>query len=439
LDADKTLWQDVKRLLGGMALVSVHGCFEKIEYWSPTYDGSVSRMSLEDALDQTIELLTHAFSRTLSREGKIWVDLTGGFDTRLAAMLVAKINIPFSAYCMGPDVQLSRKVSEEMKWEYVHTQLPEQWEPAFNSWFNTALGCGDGRVGVLRLAVTMRGFKERNTTIKTNVTGVGGENFRGYRWQIERENIGRTTKVNYAAWLDNIMFSTIPMHVMRYDRTSAVRQELSDFILHLCSKYSGLPNTTQIDRFEFARDAGHGGAYLSSVASLQRSLIPLFLKELVNFTFSMNYRWKLPRHHILIRKLFERENKRLANLATTSGGPAVPIRLTNLHKFWPLWKGMANRAVAIGSKKLLGKTVQLTPHSHQSGYPLPAWQTAFYAFAESEGMLNFDAMNSRGLYKRDEVHAYIKQAASGQTNSNEFLDRVISVEMAMRAVGSRID
>jgi len=443
LDGDKTLWQDVRRLLGGTVLSAADGRVDQIEYWSPTFNNAISKLSFNEALEQSISLFTHTFSRILQREGKTWVDLTGGFDSRLVAMMVAKTNIPFSTYCMGPeenpDVQLSRKISQVMNWNYENTQLSDQWEDDQNSWFDIALGCGDGRANLLRLAVTMRGFKERNAYINRNVTGVGGENMRGYSWQTEKANIGRTSKLNYEALLDNLYAPNIPLNVMRFDRTREVRQELSDFIHQSCSKYSEFPNTVQIDRFEIGRDANHGGAYLSTVTSLDRSLAPLCFKGPVNFSFSLNYRWKYPRHHLFVRALLERENKRLAELATTTGGPAVPIRLSNAHKFWPLWKDMTNRAIAIGSKKVLGKTMHVWPQPHQPAYPLPAWRTTFHEYARSGGMLNYDTMCSSPLYKRNELTEYIAQDRPEGNHNSEFLDRVITVEMAMRAVGSSFD
>ncbi|MDD5369344.1 MAG: asparagine synthase-related protein [Anaerolineaceae bacterium] len=442
LDADKTLWQDVKRLLGGMELTATDECFQKTEYWSPKFDKAIAQMPLNEAVDLSVDLLKDAFSRTLTREGKTWVDLTGGFDSRLAAMIVAKINTPFCAYCMGPqdhpDVHISRKVSEEMKWEYVHTELPEQWGADQYSWFDTAFGCGDGRISVLRLAVALRGFTERNATIKTNVMGVGGENFRGYRWQVEGVNIGRTSTVNYGAWLDNI-FPSIPLSVMKFDRTKEVRQELRDFITELCVNYSALANTVQIDLFENGRDSGLGGAYLSAVSGIERSLAPFFFKTLVNFGFSLNYHWKLPKHHLFIRTLLERESNILANVATTTGGPATPIRLSNLHLFWPLWKNIANRVGAISSRKFLRKTIQIWPEPLHTEYPLPAWRNAFYLYAQTSDLLTYENMCSRGLYKGREFNAYIQQAEFGPSHNSEFVDHVISVEMAMRAVGSHID
>lgn len=442
LDADKTLWQDVKRLPAGTILKATNGRVELNEYWTPTYDHSISHLPIGEALDECVRLLNHAFSRCLQREGKVWVDLTGGFDTRLVATLTEKTRVPFCVYCTGPvdhpDVQLSRQISKEMRWEYVHTQLPEEWEAANHSWFTSALGCGDGRASVLRLAMVLRSFEERNATIKTNVMGVGGENFRGYNWQIERGNIGRTTHVNYEAWLNTII-PGIPLEIMRYDRSKEVRQELYNFFIQLCSKYSTMPNTVQIDRFELGRDAGHGGAYLSAVASTERSLAPLVFKATVNFAFSLNFRWKYPNHHIFVRAMLERENKRLANIPTTTGGPAVPLRITNIHRFWPLWKSMINRGVAIGSHRFMGRSLQIWPLTKQPGYPLPSWQTAFHTYASTEGMLNHNTMRSAGLYKPHEFKMFVENATRDQQTNSEFLDRVISVEMALRATGSSVD
>jgi hypothetical protein len=443
LDGDKTLWQDVKRLLGGTVLHAIHGRVEQTEYWSPTFDNSISRLSFDEALTQSAAILTHTFSRILQRERNTWVDLTGGFDTRLAAIFTDKTEVPFSVYCMGPedhlDVQLSRKISESMKWEYTHTQLPEAWGEDHYPWFHTALGCGDGRTSLLRFAVVLRGFEKRNSTIKTNVTGVGGENWRGYFWQIEGRNIGRSSKLNYDALLDYIFAEAFPYGVMRVDRTREVRQELSDFIVQLCSNYSEMPNTVQIDRFEINRDSVHGGAYLSAVTGFSRSLAPLSFKAPVNFAFSLNYRWKYPRHHSFVRALLEQENILVANFNTTTEGPAIPIRLTNLHRFWPLWKNMTSRAIAIGSKKILRKTLHVWAQPHTAEYPLPTWRTAFHDYARSEGLLCYDTMYSKGLYNPNELRAYIEAAAPERQHRSEFLDRVISIEMALRAVGSSID
>ncbi len=443
LEGDKTIWQDVKRLMGGKVLTASNGRIDQKEYWSPTYNHAIANLSFNEALDQSANILKQTFSHALKDEGKTWVDLTGGFDSRLAAIVTSKINVPFKAYCMGPennpDVQISRQICDAMGWEYLHSQLPEEWTENEYDWFNRALGCGDGRISLLRYAITMRGFENRNSDMQTNLAGVGGENWRGYSWQIEKTNIGRTTKLNYEALLDNKFSHPFPLQVMRYNRTSDVRQELSDFIHQLTEKYSDLPNTVKIDRFEISRDSNHGGAYLSAVSGINRSLAPLCFKAPINFAISLNYRWKYPRHHVFVRTLIERENKILANMATTTGGPANPIRFSNIQKFWPLWKDIFNSGISMGAKRILKKNIQVWPQHQYSEYPLPVWRSAFHDFAQKEGFLNISTMQSGGFYEPGEFKAFLEQSVHSQSEYKEFVDRVISVEMAMRSVGTDIN
>jgi hypothetical protein len=54
-------------------------------------------------------------------------------------------------------------------------------------------------------------------------------------------------------------------------------------------------------------------------------------------------------------------------------------------------------------------------------------------------MLNYDTMLSCGLYKKDALQAYIEQDERGAHPDSEFLDHVISIEMAMRATETSIN
>ena len=145
---EKTLWQDVKRVRPATILKMSLNNFEESEYWTPILDESVARMSLDDALELAEEKISRTFEIALQREGKVWADLTGGFDTRVVTMFMAKIGIPFTAYCVGteehPDVQVSRLICKEMGWEYQHMPLPKDWGLSEHSWFETALHKGDG-------------------------------------------------------------------------------------------------------------------------------------------------------------------------------------------------------------------------------------------------------------------------------------------------------
>jgi hypothetical protein len=442
---DKTLWQDVRRIPPATILKITQGKVEESEYWAPAIDETIASLSFNEALAQAIDVLSHTFKRLLQREGRVWADLTGGFDTRLTTVLMAKLGIPFIAYCVGPadhpDVQISRLISHEMGWEYRYMPLPYNWEQEQCAWFETALHKGDARLNVLQLAGVLWGHQQRSITSKAHVLGVGGEHWRGLSyWRGNLFNLGRSSSVNYDYLLDSKILSSIPISTLCKDRSKKVRHELRGYLEQLPSRYAEFPNTFKLDViFMKHRHTIHGGAYLSATAGIMRSLIPFCLKEPTTFAFSLNYKWKLPDHQRFARALLEKESKRLASIMTTSGGPASPMRVTNIHRFWPLWKPTVNRATRKFSRKLLGKPVTIWPEkSNYAEYPLPTWRKAWLSFATAEGLLKPCAMHSGVLYNADELQALVSQSGTEGFRYGEFLDRIITVEMALRTVGTSV-
>ena len=437
---DKTLWRDVKRVPPATVLKITPDKVEKFEYWALTIDETVANSSFNEALERAVDMLSRTFKRVLQREGKIWADLTGGFDTRLTTMLMAKVGIPFIAYCVGPadhpDVKISRLVSQEMGWEYRHMPLPDNWEHEQCAWSEIALHKGDARLNIRQLAGVLWGHQQRATTGKAHVLGLGGNEWREpYCWKTDLLSIGKPD-VNYDYLLDSMIFSPVPLSTLSKDRTQEARAEVKESLAQLASRYAGFPNTIKT-RVLFIRYGHpvHGGAYLSAAAGIIRSLIPLSFKEPETFAFSLKYTWRLNYHHRFARALLERENPRTANIITDKGGPAIPMRVTNVHKFGPLWKTIINRNAGKVSRKLFGKPITIWPQPAYAEYPLPTWRKAWLSFATAEGLLKPSDMHSGALYNADALQALVSQAGTEGFGYGVFLDRVITVEMAMRAVG----
>jgi hypothetical protein len=325
-----------------------------------------------------------------------------------------------------------------MGWEYRHMPLPADWEHECLAWIEAALYKGDAHLNALQLAGVLWGHHARSTISRAHVLGIGGEDWRGYYYSGESFNLGRTTQVNYDRLLEREFAPAIPVKVMRQDRTAEVGRALRESVEEFVTPYTDLPNTFKLDRYHMYQHTSHGGAYLSAVSGIVRSLMPLCCKEPITFAFSLNYQWKLPRHFVFVRTLLERENPRLANLRTAKGGPATPIRLTNIHQFWTLWRDTLNGVAIRASQRLLGKAVTVWPLQHYSEYPLPTWRVAWLKYAQSEGILKPSEMRSGALYNANALRSLVAQIEAGAFEHAEFLDRVITVEMAMRAVGASV-
>jgi len=164
-----------------------------------------------------------------------------------------------------------------------------------------------------------------------------------------------------------------------------------------------------------------------------RSLIPFCFKEPTEFAFSIDYRWKLPYHHCFVRALLEKESPQLANFATTTGGPAAPMRPTNLNKFWPLFKPLAGKV----TRKLV--RIPIRTHSNEceeEDASSLAIRRGWLDYAATLGLLEPSKMHSGALYNSDELRTVVAQAWRKNFKYEEFLGRIITVEMALRAVGA---
>lgn len=438
-----TLWQGVKRALPATILKFVDKHAREIEYWKPIVDEAIARLSFEDALQVATETLSNTIELALRREGKPWIDLTGGFDTRLVATMADKRGIPFTGNCIGPDghpdVTISGSISREMGWDYVHIALPDDWAEEQRDWLKLALRKGDAHLNVLNLARTLWGHQHKAGTSRVCVQGLGGELWRGAYWRHELFNIGRH-RVNYDRLIDFRMFlSPIAISTLSADQTEAVRQQLKQRFTGVLSGYNGLPNTVKLDRLLIFKGTAHGGAYLSAAAGIIRGVIPLYFKAPTTLAFSLNSRWKHPISQRFFRTLLERENPRLATVPTTSGGPALPMRLTNLHKFWPFWQSVVSNVAGKYARQIIKRPTKLfSGHPTHVHYPLPDWRRGWLDYAAEAELLQPDKMRSAHLYNAEELQRFVAQAAS-ETRYDDFLGRIITLEMAMRDVGTRID
>ncbi len=444
MDGRRTMWQDVKRLPPASILKITNDSVETCEYWAPWVDEQVARLSFNEALLQVETVLAHTFERSLRSEGQVWADLTGGFDTRLTTLMMSKVGIPFVANCVGPanhpDVKISALISRELGWAYRHLLPPDHWDRDDNRWFEIALGKGDAHLSVPTLASVLRGHVTKAETSKVHVLGLGGEDWRGYFYSGALLNIGRSTRVDYETLLNKLYVYPVPLAVFRKNRTREVRQAQQELYEELGSRYADLPNTVKLDRFNIHDHICHGGAYFAASLGILRSIIPLYFKDPLNFAFSLNYRWKLPLHHRFIRTFLERQNPGLANIETTTGGPAIPIRLTNLHRFGPLWQRLLNRTTNKFSQKLLGRPVRL---GAQKSLPCPnsepEWKQAWLKYVASEDLLKPSAMHTGLLYNANELKTLFAQYDANRCKYYQFLERVVTVEMAMRVVGTTVE
>jgi hypothetical protein len=70
---------------------------------------------------------------------------------------------------------------------------------------------------------------------------------------------------------------------------------------------------------------------------------------------------------------------------------------------------------------------------------MPDWKKAWINWAISEKLLDPDQMRSGALYNPAGLKNLTEQALAGVVQQDEFLERVVTMEMALRAAGTGIE
>ena len=92
---ETTLWQDVKRVLPASVLRLSQNGIKQSTYWTFDFDQAISKLPIDESVDYVISTLSRTMRRGLAREGKVWLSLTGGFDSRTLAAMVYHSELPF--------------------------------------------------------------------------------------------------------------------------------------------------------------------------------------------------------------------------------------------------------------------------------------------------------------------------------------------------------
>ncbi len=222
--------------------------------------------------------------------------------------------------------------------------------------------------------------------------------------------------------------------VLRGNPIHAVRDDFANRLARWIEPYADEPNTTQLDMLYAYKSTGHFGAYRAADEAFLRPLIPFYLKDVFRAAVSVDYRYR--NNHRLMRHIIQRLSPDIAALPTTRGGPAQPWRPSNVYRFLPYYARLGRKAVNKLGPKLVGRPLLLThtdfPWSASANATVLRW--LFDGQEASSG-----ALHSAGLYNPGRLEHLLASAERPGFKERSLLGRVVTVELALRAVGTTLD
>lgn len=431
-----TPWEGVERLRPAEVLTFTPERRERGAYWQPTVEEDVRRLPFEATAEACIAAATAAIGARY-RARRPWLDLTGGFDTRLLALLAQGAELDFRTNTSGEesdeDVRLARQIATAAGWPWTRFGLPGEWRELLPDRLAEAVAWGDCHLDALPLAEVMQGHREKGATESMLLNGGGGEHYRDYPWGQELWAAGRSRSVNFERLIAWRVLSPLDLSIFRQDPTPAVAAAARAELEARVEPFSSTPNTFQCDLLYALKATGHFGAYQSTAGAWEHMELPFYLKPVFTSAISAS-----PRHrnyHRLMREMMHRLDPRIAAIQTETGGPAEPLTARNLHRFAPYpWR--RGRRFA---SRLRGRVLGAGDASPEPT-PVDRARAALFARLREEGRLEPAQMRSADLYDTDRLDELLRAAVAAPGAADwTTLGRVLTVELALEAADAGVD
>ena len=433
----RTHWNGMRRLDPGTSVTFSRSRVEERPYWRPVLDRTVSRLSFRDAVCHGIEVAKDAYASAFSSSVPRWVDLTGGYDSRLMSLLLEAAGVEFAANtrtaATPDDVDIAKEIADVRGWEWWNPDLPATWQEQLPGLLRPSLGWGDAQLEVLQLSRVLWAHAQLGRTRPRLLSAGGGEHFQYYGWQSEFLRAGRSSNANVERWIDMIALKPAAVSVLTKDAVPEVRGDFKRRFEGWMEPYRQELNTTQLEMLYLYKCTGHFGAYRTADSGSILAQLPFYMRTIFTSAISTNWRWR--NGHRLMRGMVDQLDSRVARIRTTRGGPAQPWRPWRAHKYLPYFQIVGRKGVNKVSAALLGSPLLPVNDSHD-------WQlranSNVLSFAAETGLLEWEQMRLAPVLDRAVLDNMLGSATAIGFRDTAMLGRIITAEMALRETDANL-
>jgi asparagine synthetase B (glutamine-hydrolysing) len=246
------------------------------------------------------------------------LDLTGGVDSRLLAVVLDYFGMPFELAGSGvegnSDLRIAAAVAETLGRDF----YPTYHDPRRNDWDQVFKSC-DGLFDIAKASRPLQLQQERAARgVTLAVSGAGGELFKDFWWlqdfpfySAAKSNLPRLYATRIApAPLSHQLFS---------GKYEFISRKYRQRLLELLPSYAVAGNTRTYDRIYYAfKMREFAGRFLTNSSRLLQVHAPYLDREAVQLGYSMPRRDRF--FNNFHRRLITRYSPATAQLQTTEGG-----------------------------------------------------------------------------------------------------------------------
>ncbi|HEV7562054.1 MAG TPA: hypothetical protein VGO24_01000 [Solirubrobacterales bacterium] len=432
----RTPWEGMTRLQPGEEIRFTPAGRESGVYWRPAIDPAVRALDFEASAEICAERGAAAIGARY-RDSYPWLDLTGGFDTRMLSLLAQRGGLRFMTNTIGDegseDAVLARQIAATAGWPWTRFDLPEDWAEVLPSRLEESVAWSDCNLDAVALTAVMQGHRDKAATESLLLNGGGGEHYRDFPWSHELLAAGRSSDYNFERFVHWRLLGPLDLSVFRQDPTRAAAATLREELEHRAEPFAELPNTFQGDVVYAYKSTGHFGAYQAAADAWIHMELPFYLKAVWTTTTSTS-----PRHrnfHRLMREMMRRLDPTIAAIQTETGGPAEPLGVRNLYRFAPYpWRRGKRFAARVRGKIFKAESADPAASERELS------AARLVATLRQAGRLDPRRMRSAAIYDTERLEAVLAAAvAAPATVDWGLVGRVITAELALEAVDAGVE
>ncbi len=421
---DRTLFREVKKLEPATIYRFVGGALAgAARYWRMSdldpeaFDGEDAAQVLGDGLIRAAEQIGATYRRPV-------LDLTGGYNSRLAVAAFLNAGIEFETAVVGheadPDVVISKAVSKLIGAPN-NRFTPE--EPLRLRRLEEALRLTDGECDLIdyaRFQAPRDGFPAR---FDASVNGSCGEIARGYGWGMLFPKIGKRERLDCRRLAARFYASdqSSPDLFPPGDSFDMV-DHLAMIIGRLNKGLEDWPNTAQMDHAHLAlRFQRWQGRIWSGLDHLRPCVSPFMFRSTLEAALQTTARTRM--RSGLVRSLMSMLSHRLAAYPLERGYPPAPFTLSYLPQFVPATWRYAKKAWSRAQERYCGAGAE----------PKPG-RLRLLGDEEVRETLNPATMRLGGLIDPSLLRNFLKASRQACFAFDLQWRRVLAVEMTLRFV-----
>jgi len=167
------------------------------------------------------------------------------------------------------------------------------------------------------------------------------------------------------------------------------------------------------------------GRIASATNRIWPCISPFMFREVMEAALSATPKARV--RHRFTRRLIEHLNPKLAALPLAQGYPALPLRIGNAHRFFPLILEALD-----GVRRRLPKSIGSASHSSTTG--APSQPPVIWKSSQFRELMQPLAMKTSSLYDHHKLAVFLITSRQPGFSTEPLLGRIFTLEMLARSV-----